>query len=159
MKSKIKKGVSPVNLASTLLAILSSLVLIGLALYYYPRDVIDLSITIVDEQVEQGGLIYTENTYSTYADAESSYDNVLRCGRTNYFLYSVKANTEKRTFEENGMNSLAQYEIPAYVSPSPPDCHIVVDGRHTVDILPFLSRTYTSNFVSENSVKIIPKGE
>ena len=145
-----------INVVTVLLGLLTAAVLFGMAMYYYPRDILELDITILDETVVAGGEVQTHNEVFTKANAASRYDNALQCDRTTYFLFSVQANTEKR---DEPINSKFTYDIPRDVTPSPPTCKIVVDGRHEVEILPFFTRTYTTRFESNNEVIVLPAQE
>ncbi len=142
-----------INLVTIILGALTALILFGLAMYYYPREILALDITILDETVVAGGEFQTHNEVFTKANAFSRYDNALQCDRTAYFLFSVQANTEKR---DEPINSKFTYDIPRDVTPSPPACKIVVDGRHEVEILPFFTRTYTTRFESNNDIIVLP---
>lgn len=124
---------------------LSIFILVGLFFWFYPRQIIDISIDPVNKSVQPGEKLLTENTFTRYANADSSYTSVLVCGSLRYFLLEIKAPTQPSATQ----TSVFEYTIPAIVKPAE-DCFIEVRSQHKVEILPLLTRTYTDRFTSNH---------
>lgn len=159
-----------VNLVTVLVALLTGVVLFGMIMYYWPRQIVDIQIAWIDGtevitddgftiyqniiEADQGGTAAVEIISSTYVDAKSTYDNRLQCDNNIYELQRFTANTQDRE-EINPTKAKFEYIVPGIVDPSPPSCKLVVDGRHEVTILPGFTRTYITEFESSNFVDII----
>jgi len=134
---------------TVLLFALATFITIGILVWVWPRDVIDLEIqTKLDTVSKASGRIETINTFTTYGNADSRYEQRLVCfngAETSYFIQTIEANSTKS--EER--TSEAKFLIPELAQPDH-TCRIEVDSQHKVEILPLLTKTLTDSFVSND---------
>lgn len=122
----------------------TAFLIVGIFLWFYPREIINLDIKTQSAEVKTGGTLVVDVTSDRKGDAQSKYTSTLVCGATRYLLLELDVSSQKQS--EQTYSSYG-YNIPEYVTPSR-ECRIEVRGSHEIEILPLLTRTYSSQFVS-----------
>jgi len=125
-------------------------VFISIFFWVYPRDIITLDIqTDKDVYTTADENFLVTSTIERFASAESEYESVLDCTTTRYGIVTFGAITKPSPPE----TSTVPLPIPPLVTPAI-ECRIQLTGKHRVEILPFMTRVYFTEFQS-NSFSII----
>lgn len=122
---------------------------VGIVLYALPRKTIDIEfIKTSKSQYKTGEIIIA--TVEADVIRKGFIDNgvYLLCGNSRYFLKEVSYTVPDG---QNTIITVPMGAVPADVFP--PDCKIQVDVDYTVQVLPFLHRTYEQTVFS-NQFKV-----
>lgn len=136
-----------VKLSTAILFGLTIFFIVGLILWFIPRDIADIEIKARKGSYKVGESIIVDNIFTIYGQANSRYTSRIVCknGVERKYLIGVVETTSVKT---NGpVKSVAEYKIPNFVLPEE-KCFIQVKSDHVVTVLPFLEKTITDKFES-----------
>lgn len=113
---------------------------VTLALWLYPRQTVEVT-DFRTERTEYrvGEEIITTANGETFFSGQSNYDIRLLCDKGRYLLKSFSVTTQKSMLKQI-RSSIGI--VP--VIPTPDWCVVRTQATHTVQILPFVTRTYTN---------------
>jgi len=121
---------------------LVGVLLLTLAVWFYPRNTIDITFFTDQKSVKVGEVIAFESHIVSQMEADSVYTTHLQCGAKSYIIATLNAPTTVRNFPSASENT-----IPNFVEPSD-DCVMRLTGKHSIAIAPFLHRVYDTEFFS-----------
>jgi preprotein translocase subunit YajC len=126
---------------------LAIFILVGLIMWFYPRQVVKSSSIMTTEKTSyQHGeeVVVSGETWSN-VDSPTDFEVRLICGGVKYPYHTIKGLNVTR--QASPVKYLYPYpEIPRYTPKG--TCRIETTARYTVEVLPLLDRTYYHTFNS-----------
>lgn len=127
---------------------LTFFLLIGMAFWYYPRDMVKSASLMQTDKSEytQGEPIIVSGETWTNVDSKANFDVRLLCDGVKYHYTQINdLNVSKQVIPV--AYSFPYPEIPRYI-PSGSTCRIETTARYKVQVLPLLTRDYQYKFTS-----------
>lgn len=140
--------INVLKLANWGIWILVAILLYNLVLFVWPREIVTVTIE-TDKTVytSKDKIILTTSTVEGKATASSEYVSSIDCKEFRIRVGEFGANTVSGP----PRTSSVEIAIPENI-PYDTTCFIELVGSHEVDIAPFLEKTYTTQWVSNEFV-------
>jgi len=122
-------------------------IFISIIFWFIPREIVTLELTVDPPMASREGTIKLHSTVETFVNGKSNYETTLVCDSGRYFIVAFNAITQP--------SPPSQETIPITVPESVPvgdECHLETEGQHAVEVLPFASRTYFTEFYSNKFI-------
>ena len=120
---------------------------VSIVIWFIPREIVTLDLTIEPPVVSKAEGIKLQTTVETFVNGVSSYETILDCETGRFFL----AQFESITTPTPPREEMILLEINQIV-PVGTECSVKTQGKHVIEVLPFASRTYFTEFESNKFI-------